>query len=121
MTDSDDVCRIAVIVARKLLDERADEFSLSMLQAVSDIKDPLEDNQENGMVSIKAQRDKMYKRLESKLDDVNELVTKDDYSFVELNTIMRKVRKYVSLIEEMNLREKLSFKRSLNLCLILLK
>jgi len=121
VTDSDDVCRIAVIVARKLLDERADEFSLSMLQAVSDIKDPLEDNQENEMVSIKAQRDKMYKRLESKLDDVNELVTKDDYSIVELNTIMRKVRKYVSLIEEMNLREKLSFKRSLNLCLILLK
>lgn len=29
--DSDDVCRIAVIVARKLLDQRIDEFSLSML------------------------------------------------------------------------------------------
>jgi hypothetical protein len=29
--DSDDVCRIAVIVARKLLDARIDEFSLSML------------------------------------------------------------------------------------------
>ncbi len=29
--DSDDVCRIAVIVARKLLEARIDEFSLSML------------------------------------------------------------------------------------------
>ncbi len=31
VVDSDDVCRIAVIVARKLLDARIDEFSLSML------------------------------------------------------------------------------------------
>jgi hypothetical protein len=31
VTDSDDVCRIAVIVARKLLDARIDEFSLCML------------------------------------------------------------------------------------------
>ena len=41
--DSDDVCRVAVIIARKLLDARLDEFSLSMLQAISDIKEPLED------------------------------------------------------------------------------
>jgi len=41
--DSDDVCRIAVIVARKLLDQRIDEFSLSMLQAISDVREPLEE------------------------------------------------------------------------------
>ena len=41
--DSDDVCRIAVIVARKLLDARIDEFSLSMLQAISDIKEPIDE------------------------------------------------------------------------------
>ena len=41
--DSDDICRIAVIVARKLLDARIDEFSLSILQAISDIKEPLEE------------------------------------------------------------------------------
>jgi hypothetical protein len=63
----------------------------------------------------------MYSRLENKLDEVNELVTNDDYGFGELNKIMKKVRKYVTLIEELNLREKLSFKRALNLCLILLK
>ena len=45
MHDSDDVCRIAVIVARKLLDARIDEFSLSMLQAISDVREPLEDTQ----------------------------------------------------------------------------
>lgn len=41
--DSDDVCRIAVIVARKLLEARIDEFSLSMLQAISDIKEPIDE------------------------------------------------------------------------------
>lgn len=45
--DSDDVCRIAVIVARKLLEARIDEFSLSMLQAISDIRDPLEESKED--------------------------------------------------------------------------
>jgi hypothetical protein len=34
-----------VIVARKLLDARIDEFSLSMLQAISDVRDPLDDAQ----------------------------------------------------------------------------
>ncbi len=43
MLDSDDVCRIAVIVARKLLEARIDEFSLSMLQAISDIKEPIDE------------------------------------------------------------------------------
>jgi hypothetical protein len=54
---------------------------------------------------------------------VNQLVTDtdEDYSVKELNQIMRKVRHYVALIEELNLKEKLSFKRALNLCLILLK
>ncbi len=48
--DSDDLCRLAVIVARKLLDSRIDEFSLCMLQAISDIREPLEDvNQPNPM------------------------------------------------------------------------
>ena len=47
MHDSDDVCRIAVIVSRKLLDARIDEFSLSMLQAISDVRDPLEDTQQD--------------------------------------------------------------------------
>jgi hypothetical protein len=53
---------------------------------------------------------------------VNQLVTDaEDYSVRELNKIMKKVRHYVALIEELNLKEKLSFKRALNLCLILLK
>lgn len=53
---------------------------------------------------------------------MNQLVTDaEDYSVRELNKIMKKVRHYVALIEELNLKEKLSFKRALNLCLILLK
>lgn len=140
--DSDDICRIAVIITRKLLDNRIDEFSLSMLQCISDIKEQLEDEEplplnandevipiapnqdESQTISFKKQRDLLYKKLESSLDQVNELVTSSqdvDYSVSDLNSIMRKVRRYVALIEEINLKEKLSFKRALNLCLILLK
>jgi hypothetical protein len=50
--DSDDVCKIAVIITRKLLDQRIDEFSMSILQAVADIKEPLEDSDE--MLTYKA-------------------------------------------------------------------
>jgi hypothetical protein len=49
------------------------------------------------------------------------VTSNEDYSYDQLNSIMSKVRHYVALIEELNLKEKLSFKRALNLCLILLK
>jgi len=63
------VCRIAVIVARKLLDARIDEFSLSMLQAISDIKEPLEENPDEAeFLSFKMQRDIIFKKMEQKLD-----------------------------------------------------
>lgn len=121
MLDSDDVCQIAVIVCRKLLDNRADEFSLSMLQAISEIKEHLEDDVEGGTLSFKTVKDRLYRRLEEKLDSVNELMANDDYDLQDLNKIMKKVRKYVVIIEELNLKEKLCFKRALNLCQILLK
>ncbi|CDW89230.1 at hook motif family protein [Stylonychia lemnae] len=121
VVDSDDVCRIAVMVARKLLDQRIDEFSLSMLQAISDIKEPLEENSEDGSFNFKKQKEQVYSKLESKLESVNELIMQDDYSIQDLNVLMRKVKGYVNLIEEINLKEKLSYKRALNMCLILLK
>lgn len=65
--DSDDACRIAVIVARKLLDARLDEFSLSMLQAISDIREPLDDalaGDDFEVLSFKHQRDLVYKKME---------------------------------------------------------
>lgn len=80
MVDSDDVCRIAVIVARKLLDARIDEFSLSMLQAISDIREPLDDEElppmgidggisdEPLLLSFKKQKDLIYRKMEQKLD-----------------------------------------------------
>jgi len=130
--DSDDVCRIAVIVARKLLEARIDEFSLSMLQAISDVREPLdeiaastyEDDPSEKGLTYRQQREVIFKKMEQKLDQVNEMVGgagAEEYSVAELNKIMRKVRHFVALIEELNLKEKLSFKRALNLCLILLK
>jgi hypothetical protein len=64
--DSDDVCRIAVIVARKLLDARIDEFSLSMLQAISDVREPLEEmpSDDQELLSFKRQKDLLYKKME---------------------------------------------------------
>ncbi len=66
--DSDDVCRIAVIVARKLLDARIDEFSFSMLQAISDIREPLDEIRDleapNETLSFRQQRDLVYKKME---------------------------------------------------------
>lgn len=118
--DCDDACRLAVIVARRLLDARIDEFSLCMLQAIADVREPLEEDQED-FITFKRQREIVYRKMEAKLEQVNELVAGEDYSVGALNGLMRKVRHYVALIEELNLKEKLCFKRALNLCLILLK
>ena len=63
------MCRIAVIVTRKLLDARIDEFSLSMLQAIADIRDPLEENSEDlDVLSLKRQKEIVFKKMELKLD-----------------------------------------------------
>jgi len=67
--DSDDVCRIAVIVARKLLEARIDEFSLSMLQAISDIRDPLEESKEDAEVlSYKQQKQVLNRKMDQKIE-----------------------------------------------------
>jgi hypothetical protein len=42
-----------------------------MLQAISDIKEPLEENQENGELSFKVQKEILMKRFEEKLDQIN--------------------------------------------------
>ena len=121
MLDSDDVCRVAVIIARKLLDARLDEFSLSMLQAISDIKEPLEDQSDENTTTFKQRKQEAYSRLESKIEQINELIMQDGYSHHELEGVLRKVNGFVKVIEEINLKEKLSYKRALSLCLILLK
>lgn len=67
--DSDDVCRIAVIVARKLLEARIDEFSLSMLQAISDIRDPLEESKEDvEVLSYKQQKQVLNRKMDQKIE-----------------------------------------------------
>ena len=119
--DSDDIVKIAIIVARKLLDGRIDEVSISTLQAISDIKEPLEDSQEDHHINFKKLRDEVQKKMDEKLDSINDLFASEDYEPADLNKIMIKVHHYVRLIEEYNLKEKLSYKRALSMCLILLK
>lgn len=70
---------------------------------------------------MKSIKDKLYKKMEEKIDAVNEIVSSDNYDITEFNKIMKKVRKYEVIIEELTLKEKLCVKRALNLCLILLK
>lgn len=55
-----------MIVARKLLDARIDEFSLSMLQAISDVREPLEiiPGEEFEIMTFKQQKDIVYKKME---------------------------------------------------------
>ena len=119
--DSDDIVKIAIIVARKLLDGRIDEFSISTLQAISDIKEPLEDGQEDYQINYRKLRDEVQKKMDQKLESINDLFASEDYEPADLNKIMIKVHHYVRLIEEYNLKEKLSYKRALSMCLILLK
>ena len=45
----------------------------------------------------------------------------EEYDEEELNRIIAKAKLYVAVLEELNLKEKLTLKRSLTLCLILLK
>lgn len=41
--DFDDVCQIAVTVAKTLLGDRIDEFQLKIMEAISDIKETIQD------------------------------------------------------------------------------
>jgi len=43
--DFDDVCKVAVCVGRRLMGSRIDDFQLSMVQAISDLMEPLEEMQ----------------------------------------------------------------------------
>ena len=43
ISDADDVCNIAIIIVRKLYGDDYSDFSLQILQIISDIRDPLEE------------------------------------------------------------------------------
>jgi hypothetical protein len=64
--------------------------------------------------------------LEAKVEEIHQYGEGDDsddneMTRVGLNKCISKTKRYVSIIEEITLKEKLTLKRSLNLCLILLK
>jgi len=60
VADSDDVCKVAVVVIRKLMDDESLEFGLQMLQLISDFKDYLEETggnqEEGGFMTFKEQK-----------------------------------------------------------------
>jgi hypothetical protein len=45
----------------------------------------------------------------------------EDYNQKDLDKVISKIKYYVAVLDEINLKEKLTLKRSLTLCLILLK
>jgi hypothetical protein len=59
-----------------------------------------------------------FEEQKGRLEYFNESDSVDE---VELCKIVKKLKKCLSILEELNLREKLVLKRSLTLCLILLK
>ena len=150
--DSDDVAVVAVLIAKKLYgEEGTNQFTLQMLQTISDLREPLEDkpqqekvheadqhmeqkggfglftqvvepmgHQESALqtVTFKELREK-YK---AKFDELVERMAEDDEDSEDhLQAQLRKLEGLVAILEEINLKEKLVTKRSLNLCLILLK
>ena len=42
--DFDDVCQVAISVAKRLLGQRVDEFQRDMVQAISDIREYVEED-----------------------------------------------------------------------------
>ena len=146
--DFDDVCHVAINVAKRLLGQRVDEFQRDMVQAISDIKDNVEDpavdenpfgpTQPAQMIfsqvpgqpqpqvepqgpSFKALKEDYMKKLEANIDQLQHNEDEDDFDMDSFNKKYKKVQKFVSLIEEVNLKEKLCFKRALIMCRGLLK
>jgi hypothetical protein len=64
--------------------------------------------------------EKLDKKFNEKVEELFELI-EYDYSFEVFKEKYLKLKKYVYAIEELKLKEKLCYKRALNLCLILLK
>ena len=146
--DFDDVCQVAISVAKRLLGARVDEFQRDMVQAISDIKENVEDpapddnafgaTQPAQMVfsqlpgqpqpqvdqqgpSFKTIREEFMRKLETNIDELQGYDEEEDLNLDSFNKRYRKVQKFVGLIEEVNLKEKLCFKRALIMCRGLLK
>lgn len=61
------------------------------------------------------------KKLDDKIGEMQEFRNLEDYNQKDLDKVISKIKYYVAVLDEINLKEKLTLKRSLTLCLILLK
>jgi hypothetical protein len=61
------------------------------------------------------------KKLDEKVGEVESFGDQDDLDDAKMNAAIAKTKEYAAILGELNLKRKLTLKRSLNLCLILLK
>jgi len=124
--DSDDACQVAVMIAKRLLGyDPNNQFSNEMLQIISDVREPLEERltpDDDGTPSnLKEIKLLFQSKLDQKKEELEDFAELDEYDEDKFNSVLAKTKLYASIVEEINLKEKLTLKRSLNLCLILLK
>jgi len=96
-----------------------------MLQIISDVREPLEErvnpDDEGGPSNLKEMKLQFQSKLDQKKEELEQFAQLDEYDEDKFNSVIAKTKLYASIVEEINLKEKLTLKRSLNLCLILLK
>lgn len=131
--DSDDVCQVAVMIVKRLMssDEAngmGQQFSREVLQIISDVvesvearnrQESMDDDQDSNVVYWK----ELQQKYQAKLDEHLAALEQHDQEGNE-QAIPRALSKAVyfhRLLEECKYKEKMTSKRALNLCLILLK
>lgn len=61
------------------------------------------------------------KKLDEKVSQVHSFGEQDEFDEAEMNSAIEKMKEYAQILGELNLKRKLTLKRALSLCLILLK
>ena len=149
--DSDDASQVAVMIIKKLMGSEeaqlgGSHFAREMLQIISDVREPLESKREQmnafgdadeqprpptaneeelGAVSsvynLGALRQKYATKFEEELGDLQDFNQRRGHQANDLQEVIQKARLHHAVLEEINLKEKLTIRRALTLCLILLK
>jgi hypothetical protein len=146
--DSDDVCQVAIRVVKKLLgQDESNMFSREVLTIISSVRDMLDEkNDQNGVqenhggsfglhsqmpiiggleqkpvskVSLMDLKAKILEKFNDKCSELEQIEEVDDENAV--SKLLEKIKAYASVVEEINLKEKLIYKRAMSLILILLK
>lgn len=72
-------------------------------------------------LTIQEQRAKYQEKFDQKRTELEAYGDMEDYEEMDLQETINKTKLYASILEEINLKEKLTLKRSMSLLLILLK